>query len=152
MTSQTYLPSPPSSTHDSDPPSHSPEVSPVHSPQPDTNIVLPSRKRRLSDVDVSEIPKRPRGSVAAPRSHIVSDPLSYLNLENGHSIDDWFNTNFDTLFAIPPPVDAIEPDFSASWEVELFRDYSIPGNLKHAPKWPPAREFYIHLRYAVIDI
>ena len=123
----------------------------MHSPRPQMNV-LPSRKRRLSDADVNGIPKRLRGSVAAPRPHIVSDPLPYPNLENEHSIDDWFNANFDTLFAIPPPVDATEPDFSASWEVELFRDYSIPGNPKHAPKWPPAREFYIHLRYAAIDI
>ncbi|KAG8219503.1 putative homeodomain protein [Butyriboletus roseoflavus] len=139
-TSRTHIPSPPSSTDGVDAPSHdgSPELSPVHSPQPETNNLLPSRKRRLSDTDVNGIPKRPRGSLAAPRLHIASDPLPYPTMENEYSIDDWFNTNFDALFAIPPPVDATEPDFSASWEVELFRDYSIPGNPKHAPKCPPA--------------
>jgi hypothetical protein len=78
--------------------------------------------------------------MAAPHLHTVSDPLPRSNMENEHSIDDWFNTNFHALFAIPPPVDATEPDFSASWEVELFKDYSIPGNPKYAQKCPPARE------------
>ena len=112
----------------------------MHSTQLETNIVLPSRKRRLSDADATGIPKRPLDSMTAPRLHTVSDPLPRSNMENECSIDDWFNTNFDDLFAIPPPVDATEPDFSASWEVELFKDYNIPGNPKYAPKCPPARE------------
>ncbi|KAF9245780.1 hypothetical protein BU15DRAFT_85472 [Melanogaster broomeanus] len=70
--------------------------------------------RRLSDADASCVPKRPR------------DPLPRTDLEGEHSIDEWFNTNFDALFALPPPVDAAEPDFSAPWEVELFSDYSLP--------------------------
>ena len=78
--------------------------------------------------------------MAAPGLHTVSDPLPRSNTENEYSIDDWFNTNFDALFAIPPPVDATEPDFSASWEVELFKDYNIPGNPKYAPKCPLTRE------------
>lgn len=124
----------------------------MHSTQPEANDVLPSRKRRLSDANATGIPKRPRDSMAAPRLHTVSDPLPRSNMENEYSIDDWFNTNFDALFTIPPPVDATELDFSTSWEVELFRDYSIPENPKHAPKSPPARESCIHLRYAVIDV
>ena len=141
MTSSTYLPSPPSSTDGIDVLSDegSRELSPVHFAQPELDKVLPSRKRRLSDADSAGIPKRLRGSVA-PRLHTVSDPLPRFNMENEYSVDDWFNTNFDTLFAIPPPVDATEPDFSASWEVELFKDYSIPGNPKSGPNFPPARE------------
>ncbi|KAH0838014.1 homeodomain protein [Lanmaoa asiatica] len=138
VTSRTYLPSPPSSTDGDEPSDHgSPELSVVHSTQPETNKVLPSRKRRLSDADATEISKRPCGSMPAPHLPIVSDPLPCSNIENEYSIDDWFNTNFDSLFAIPPPVDATEPDFSASWEVELFRDYSIPRIPKHTPKCPP---------------
>ena len=144
-TSRGYFPSPPPSTDGIDVPSDdgSPELSPVHSTQPKTNEVLPSRKRCLSDADATGIPKRPHDLMAAPRFHTVSDPLPRSNMENESSIDDWFNTNFDALFAIPPPVDATEPDFSASWEVELFKDYSIPGNPKYAPKCQPTRE-YLH--------
>ena len=136
------FPSPTSGTDGIDVPSDdgSPELSPVHSTQPKTNEVLPFRKRRLSDADATGIPKRPYDSMAAPRLHTVSDPLPRSNMENEYSIDDWFNTNFDALFVIPPPVDATEPDFSASWEVELFKDYNIPGNPKYAPKSPLARE------------
>ena len=136
-----YLPSPPSSTDGIDIPSDdgSPELSPVRSTQSETNKIVPSRKRGLSHADSSGMPKRPCGSMAAPRV-TVSDLLPRFNTENEYSIDHWFNTNFDALFAIPPPVDATEPDFSASWEVELFRDYSIPGNPKCAPKCPPARQ------------
>ena len=142
MTSSSYLPSPPSSTDGIDIPSDdgSPELSPLCSTQSETNQILPSRKRGLSHADSSGIPKRPCGSMVAPRLHTVSDLLPRFNMENEYFIDDWFHTNFDTLFAIPPPVDATEPDSSASWEVELFRDYSIPGNLNCAPKYPPARE------------
>ena len=140
MTSQTCLPSPPSSTDGIEVPSDddSPEPSSVHFTQLETDDVLVSRKQYHSDV--SGIPKHSRGSIATPGRHIVSDPLPRPDLENEHSIDDWFNTNFDALFAIPPPVDATEPDFSASWEVELFKDYSIPGNTKCAPMHPHPRE------------
>ena len=142
MTSRAHLPSPPSSTDGIDVQSDdgSSELSPMHSTQPDLNNALPSRKRRLSDADSVGMPKRPCGPLVFPCLHAVSDPLPHSNTENEYSIDDWFNTNFDTLFAIPPPVDATETDFSASWEVELFRDYSIPGNPKCAPKCPPARQ------------
>ncbi|KAF8560028.1 hypothetical protein OG21DRAFT_1502387 [Imleria badia] len=140
MTSRTCLPSPPSSTDGIDEPSDrsSPELLPAHSTPPDTNEVLTSRKRRLSDADATGIPKRPRDSMAAPLLHTVSDPLPRSDMENEYSLDDWFNTNFDALFAIPPPVDATQPDSSAPWEVELFKDYSITGNPRRTPKYPPA--------------
>lgn len=154
MTTWTCLPSPPSSTDDIDEPSDSssPDLSPAHSTVPETNKVLPFRKRRLSDADATGTSKRPRDSMAAPRPQTVSDPLPRSNMEGEYSIDDWFNTNFDTLFAIPPPVDATEPDFSAPWEVELFKDYSIPGNPKYPPKCPPARECLHPRTRAVTDV
>lgn len=63
--------------------------------------------------------------MAGPCLHAVSDlPLS--TLEGEHSIDEWFKTNFDALFALPPPVDVAEPDLLTQWEVELFNNYIIP--------------------------
>ena len=148
MTSRTCLPSPPSSTDDIDEPSdHSSSEFPLALPE--TDKALLSRKRRLSDADVTGIPKRPRNPMTAPRLHTVSDPRS--NMENEYSIDDWFNTNFDALFAIPPPVDATQPDFSAAWEVELFKDYNIPGNPRCAPKYSLAREC-LHSLTDITDI
>ena len=66
--------------------------------------------------------------MAGPRPHAVSDPLPLSTLESEVSIDEWFKTNFDALFALPPPVDVVEPDLSTQWEVELFSNYSIPEN------------------------
>lgn len=141
MTSRSSLPSPRSSSGGTDVPSRSlPEPFPVHSPQSELNRVLPSRKRRLSNVDNPGVLREPRGSAVTPYLHSVSGALPHSDMENEYSLDDWFNTNFDVLFAIPPPVDASEPDFSASWEVELFKDYSIPGVPKCAPEFPPARK------------
>ena len=77
--------------------------------------------------------------MAAPRLHTSSDHPPRSHIENEYSNDDWFNTNFDSLCAIAP-VDATQPDFSAPWEVELLKDYSIPENTKYAPKRSPARE------------
>ncbi|KAF8445585.1 C-terminal domain of homeodomain 1-domain-containing protein [Boletus edulis BED1] len=137
-TSQTCLPSPPSSTDGIDESSHhsSPVLPHAHSTLPETNRVFPSPKRCLSDADATGIPKCPHGSMATPHLQSVSGP-SPSNMENELSIDDWFNANFDALFAIPPPVHATEPDFTAGWEVELFKDYSIPGNPKYATKCSP---------------
>ncbi|KAF8846028.1 hypothetical protein BDN67DRAFT_1064535 [Paxillus ammoniavirescens] len=133
FTSDVCLPSPPSSTDDCSDNDSPTSVTHIPSQYP-TN----ARKRRLSDADANSVPKRPRGSTAGPRLHAVSDPLPRSHLESEYSIDEWFNTNFDGLFALPPPVDAAEPDFSAPWEVELFNDYSIPQDLqKRAPKSPP---------------
>ena len=141
-TLQTCPPSPPSSTDGID-------ISSDDSPlglsldyiQAETNQVSPPHKQRLSDTGAIGIPKRPSDPMAAPRLHTVSDSLPRFHIENEYSLDDWFNTNFDSLFAIPPPVDATQPDFSATWEVELFKDYSIPGNTKYAPKCLPARGY-----------
>ncbi|KAF8140602.1 C-terminal domain of homeodomain 1-domain-containing protein [Boletus edulis] len=139
-TSQTCLLSPPSSTDGIDESSHhsSPVLPHAHSTLPETNRMFPSHKRCLFDADAMGIPKCPHGPMAAPHLQNVSDPSPGSNMENELSIDDWFNANFDALFAIPPPVDATEPDFTAGWEVELFKDYSIPGNPKYATKCPPA--------------
>lgn len=69
--------------------------------------------------------------MAGPRLHSVSDPLPLSTLGSECSIDEWFNTNFDALFALPPPVDVAEPDYSTQWEVQLFNNYSIPGDLQN---------------------
>ncbi|KAF9225447.1 hypothetical protein BS17DRAFT_879469 [Gyrodon lividus] len=138
------LPSPPWSVDSAeDPPDNDPPSFTVHtltpalSTQNHTNAAAP-RKRRLSDADPSSMPKRPRGSMAGPRLHAVSDPLPRFHLESEYCIDEWFNTNFDALFALPPPVGAADPDFSAPWEVELFSDYSILQDLrKRISKSPP---------------
>lgn len=85
-------------------------------------------KRCLSNADTIGSPKRPPDSMARLCSHAVSDPLPLSTLESEVSIDEWFKTNFDALFALPLPVDVIEPDLSTQWEVELFSNYSIPEN------------------------
>ncbi|KAF8560023.1 hypothetical protein OG21DRAFT_1502381 [Imleria badia] len=90
--------------------------------QSSTNISA-SRKRCLSDADATGIPKP---LTAEPLLHAVSDPLPLSTLESDHIIDEWFNSNFDTLFTIPPPADVIEPDLSTQWDVELFSNYNIP--------------------------
>ncbi|KAG9314047.1 hypothetical protein JVU11DRAFT_4826 [Chiua virens] len=114
----------------------SPELSPAQSVRPETSIISPSRKRRLSEVDTIGLSK-PRGAMPASRPQIASDP-SPSNPNDEYSVEDWFNTNFDALFAMPPPVEAARPDSSSLWDVELFKDYSIPGNSKHASNCAPA--------------
>jgi hypothetical protein len=103
-----------------------------HISQSSTNITAP-RKRRLSDADVTGIPKHPSGITTGPHLHVVSDPLPLSTLESDHNIDEWFNSNFEALFALPPPVDVIEPDLSAQWEIELFSDYNIPVEPQKRP-------------------
>ncbi|KIJ66276.1 hypothetical protein HYDPIDRAFT_186703 [Hydnomerulius pinastri MD-312] len=136
------LPSPPSSANgagessDYDSPtfpSHTPSPAP---PTDNHTVSTASRKRRLSEADASGLPKRPRGSMGVPRLHAVSDPLPRSSVESEYSIDEWFNINFDALFALPPPVDSAEPDHSAPWEVELFSDYCIPQDLRRTSKSP----------------
>ena len=61
------------------------------------------------------MPKHSGAPTAEPCLHTVSDPLPLSTLESEHSIDEWFKTNFDALyalFAIPPPVDITELDLS----------------------------------------
>ena len=67
-----------------------------------------------------------------PRLHAVSDPLPPSTPESERSIDEWFKTNFDALFTLPPPVDVTEPDHSTQWEVELFQNYNIPEDPQKA--------------------
>ena len=143
MTSRMCLPSPPSSDGIDEPSEHSSPAFPsTHSTPLETNKASPSRKRRIFDADATGVPKRSRDPMATPRLHTVLDLLPRSNMENEYYIDDWFNTSFDALFAIPPPVDATKPDFSASWEVELFKDYSIPGNPRYAPKFSSREYLY----------
>src|SRR6267154_3600149 len=63
------LPSPPSSTDGLD---LNDEIEIIAPPRPSAGS---SRKRRLSDADADGPPKRPRGVLAGPRVHAVSDPL-----------------------------------------------------------------------------
>jgi len=95
----------------------------VAEPQGSTNIN--SRKRRLSNPDATGVLKRPRASMTGPR---LSDPLPLSDPESEYSIDEWFKTNFDDLFSLPPPVDVTEPDILTQWEVELFNNYTLPEN------------------------
>ncbi|KIK76811.1 hypothetical protein PAXRUDRAFT_168707 [Paxillus rubicundulus Ve08.2h10] len=124
-----------SSNDDSSAAAHTPSLSPAA--ENHANIAV-SRKRRLSDADARSMLKHPRGSQTGPRLHPVSDLLPHSNVESEHSVDEWFSTNFDALFALPPPVDAAEPDFSAQWEVELFSDYSMPRDLQSITAKPPS--------------
>ncbi|KAH7886125.1 C-terminal domain of homeodomain 1-domain-containing protein [Phlebopus sp. FC_14] len=124
----TSLPSPPSTTgsvvesSDDDVPTRD-KVS------PDVTQTI-SRKRRLSDAELSSVPKRPRGLNAGPRLYAVSDPLPKSAIASGLGVDDWFNSNIDSLFSLPSPVDSGEPDYSIPLEVELFSNYCLPQDLQ----------------------
>jgi hypothetical protein len=76
-----------------------------------------SRKRRLSDADARDAPKRPRNLPVGPRLHAVSDPLPVSSaLVEASAFDDWFKVNFDL-----PGLAAAENELtSSSLEVELF--------------------------------
>ncbi|KAI5981793.1 C-terminal domain of homeodomain 1-domain-containing protein [Pisolithus orientalis] len=112
------------------------------------NCVLPrSRKRRLSEGAEYNLPKRPRGSSVEPRLQVVSDPLPRTTSNEG-DIEDWFQTNFQTLFDLPPPVECLDPDPCMQWEF-LFGGYSIPSaslqsqpHLMHSP--PRSSEVVLH--------
>ena len=71
--------------------------------------------------------------MVGPRLHAVSDPLPLSTVDGEQSIDEWFKANFDSLFALPPPVDVTEPDFSTQWEIELFNKYTLPENPQEVP-------------------
>ncbi|KAF8119220.1 C-terminal domain of homeodomain 1-domain-containing protein [Boletus edulis] len=105
----------------------------------ENTVNINSHKRRLSDPHTIGVPKRPRPSMAGPPLQSVSDQLPLSILESEYSIDEWFNTNFDALFALPPPVDVAKPDHSIRWEVELFNNYSIPEDPQEAPN-PPTQD------------
>ncbi|KIO08615.1 hypothetical protein M404DRAFT_997538 [Pisolithus tinctorius Marx 270] len=92
------------------------------------SCVLPrSRKRRLSEGVRRNIPNRPHGLPVTPRAQVVSDPLP-RTISNESDIENWFQTNFRTLFDLPAPVECPDLDPSAQWEV-LFGGYSIPSAL-----------------------
>ena len=84
-----------------------------------------TREQHLSNTDMAKSPKHPQDSLVGPHLHSVPAPLP-LSLESEQSIDEWFRTNFDDPFVLPPPVDVTEPDHSTPWEVELFKNYIIP--------------------------
>uniref|UniRef100_S5RTG8 A1 homeodomain mating type protein n=1 Tax=Heterobasidion irregulare TaxID=984962 RepID=S5RTG8_9AGAM len=81
--------------------------------RPASPVPFISRKRRLSDADLSRPePKRPRGVLQGPRAHVVSDPLPAGlggdTLESLLSDGDWaglFSTNHHT----PPNVEPQPP-------------------------------------------
>nr|AGS09391.1 a1 homeodomain mating type protein [Heterobasidion abietinum] len=81
--------------------------------RPASPVPFISRKRRLSDADLSRPePKRPRGVLQGPRAHVVSDPLPTGlggdTLESLSSDGDWaglFSTNHHT----PPNVELQPP-------------------------------------------
>nr|BDD37069.1 homeodoamin [Rhizopogon roseolus] len=104
------LPSPPSSTDGLDLSDETETVAP------------PSRKRRLSDVDSHGVAKRPRGVLAGPRFHAVSDPLPRPSAPLESGIDNWFQTNF---FEIPPPVENVGFDQSIPLDIDVFSGYSF---------------------------
>ena len=98
------------------------------------------------------MPKRLGAPIAEPCLHSVSDPLPFFTLESERSTDEWFKTNFDALFAIPPPVDITELDLSTQWNVELFNNYSNREDLKKtlAPREPASsfRDAITNVRYS----
>ena len=97
----------------------------VSNSNPEYAILPRSRRRRLSEINQQTLPKRPRGLPAASRLQAVSDPLPRTTAP-GEGIDNWFQTNFTTLFDFPAPVNCLDFDSSALWEVNLFDGYSLP--------------------------
>ncbi|KAI6095347.1 hypothetical protein F5141DRAFT_1160682 [Pisolithus sp. B1] len=89
--------------------------------------VLPrSRKRRLSAGALRNIPKHPHGLPVTPRPHVVSDPLPRTTISHAGDMEEWFQTNFQTLFDLPAPVECSDLDPSTQWEV-LFGGYAVPS-------------------------
>lgn len=85
-----------------------------------------SRKRRLSEGAQRNIPKHPHGVPVAPRSQVVSDPLPKTTIPHADDMEDWFQTNFQTLFDLPAPVECSDLDPSTQWEV-LLGGYAVPS-------------------------
>nr|AGS09374.1 a1 homeodomain mating type protein [Heterobasidion abietinum] len=106
---QVPTPLPSSSTHTR----HLSQPNVATTERPASPVPFISRKRRLSDADISRPePKRPRGVLQGPRAHVVSDPLpAGLGgdaLESLLSDGDWaglFSTNHHT----PPNVEPQPP-------------------------------------------
>ncbi|KAI6120601.1 hypothetical protein EDD16DRAFT_824954 [Pisolithus croceorrhizus] len=122
-------PSPTPSTNASEPPSPSlDQRTTIHaSLEPRARCVLPrSRKRRLSEGAQCDVPNHPHRVPVAPRPQVVSDPLPRITISNESDIEDWFQTNFQTLFDLPAPVECSDLDPTLQWEV-LFDGHSIPS-------------------------
>ncbi|KAI5980666.1 hypothetical protein EDD15DRAFT_2590869 [Pisolithus albus] len=128
-------------TDASKPSSSSPDKgAPTHaSLEPRANWVLPrSRKRRLSEGAQRNIPKHSHGLPVTLRPQVVSDPLPGATKLGTGDTEDWFQTNFQTLFDIPVPVECSDPDPSTQWEV-LFGGYAVPSaSLQSEPHLIPS--------------
>ncbi|KAI6153912.1 hypothetical protein BKA82DRAFT_997541 [Pisolithus tinctorius] len=123
----------------SEPPSPSSDEGTTSSETEAIRALPRSRKRRLSEGAERNVPKRPHGLPVTLRSQAVSDPLPRITISNESDIEDWFQTNFQTLFDLPAPVECSDLDPSTQWEV-LFGGYSIPSasvpsdtHLMHSP-------------------
>nr|AGS09166.1 a1 homeodomain mating type protein [Heterobasidion irregulare] len=107
---QESLPLPSSPT----PTCHLPQPNVVETTErPTSPVPCISRKRRLSDADLSQPePKRPRGVIQGPRAHAVSDPLPAGlggdTLESLLSDEDWAGL-FSTSRHTPPDVEPQPP-------------------------------------------
>jgi hypothetical protein len=110
----TGLPSPASSTHESLLTSDNAPTSVSTSSSATANIS--SRKRRLSDADGQNAPKRPRNHLAGPRLQAVSDPMPFSSaLLTASEFDGWFHTHCENP----------NPDLSTPLEIELY-DFAKP--------------------------
>nr|AGS09274.1 a1 homeodomain mating type protein [Heterobasidion annosum] len=94
--------------------------------RPPSPVPCISRKRRLSDADLSRPePKRPRGVIQGPRAHAVSDPLPAGlegdTLESLLSGEDWAGL-FSTSRHTPPNVEPQPP------QTVSIDDPTIPTN------------------------
>lgn len=134
-------PSPTPSTNASEPPSPLSEERTMGyaSSEPRAKCALPrSRKRRLSEGAQRNIAKRPHGVSVAPRPQVVSDPLPRTTISHSGDMEDWFQTNFHTLFDLPAPVECSALDPSTQWEV-LLGGYTVPSaSLQREPYLVPS--------------
>ncbi|KAI6008539.1 hypothetical protein BKA83DRAFT_4437678 [Pisolithus microcarpus] len=104
-----------------------------------TKCALPrSRKRRLSEGAQCNIPNLPHGLPITPRPQVVSDPLPRTTILDAGDMEDWLQTNFQTLFDLPAPVECSDLDPSTQWEV-LFGGYAVPSaSLQSEPHLIPS--------------
>nr|WDY60843.1 HD MAT HD1 protein [Suillus weaverae] len=133
------LPSPPSSSDGLD---GNDEVE-IIAPQPSPGS---SRKRRLSDTDAHAMPKLPRGLLAGPRVHAVSDPLPRGSVPLESNIDDWFQMNF---FEVPGPVENVGFDQFAPVDIEVFNGYTFPDTQINSIEKPFQQNY---LQPALVDL
>jgi hypothetical protein len=129
FTDASALPSPPLSSNGLD----GSDAVEISAPQPCPG---PSQKRRLSDADAHTMPKRPRGLIAGPRVHAVSDPLPRASVSLESNI--WFQTNF---FEIPGPVENVGFDQFAPVDIEVFDGYTFPNTQINSIEQPFQRKY-----------